>query len=329
MAVKTTMEIIDFLDNTDKDYSIHATNLDLNDVELISSDNVYRYIIRKYADRKYSLILGIPSNNETMNTEFHNDFRLWLLNRKRNIDRMYQTLYDYNYVPIENYNRTETETEQIEDNFAHGHVISDEGSNTTYYGKTETMGGSDRTTYGKVDSLTGTDTTATTETIVEDKSDHHTGTETEIKSGSEITTNEKSAFNSPSSYTPDTKTTLQYNGVGKETTFNDTHTIDDDRERSETETVTHNTAETLSGSDSVSYGKTDTLSGHDEVESANVSTHSGTDTDNKESERNMHAFGNIGVTTNQKMVTEEMEVRKIALAEMLINNFIDDYTFYS
>lgn len=330
MAIKTTRELIDFIDKTGKDFSIKATDLNNTTQTVISSDDAFRYITRNYSDRRYTLLSGqIAYTPSEMNNEFYNDYIMWLSNRKRNIDRMYQTLYDYDYVPIENYNRTESETEVIEDNFEHGHVISDEGNTTTYYGKTDTLSGTDTTTYGKTDSLTGSDTVTTTETIEEDKTDRHTGTETKVRNGNEITTVEKSGFNAPYAYTPDTKSDLEYDHVTDTTTFNDTHTIDDDIDRNTTETTTHNTVDTLGGNDQITYGKIDTQGGHDEIENVNQSTHSGTDTDNKESERNLHAFGNIGVTTNQKMATEEITLRQIALAEMLIDNFINDYTFYS
>ena len=330
MAIATTMEIIDFLDNTGRDYSIHATSKGLADITLISSDDAYRYIIRKYGDRRYTLLSGVrPHNKVEMNVEFHNDYRLWLLNRRRNIDRMYQTLYDYDYVPIENYNRTESETIQSEDSVEYGHIISDSGSETVEYGKTDTLSGTDTTTYGKTDSRTGSDTITTNESIENDKTDTDTINATNTKNGREINTTEKAGFNAPYAYTPDVKTTLEYDNVIDDKVSTDSRVINDDTTRTETETTQHNTVDTLGGNDRVTYGKTNTTSGSDETEKTNVSEHSGTDIDTKDSERNMHAYGNIGVTTNQKMVTEEMEVRKVALVEMLIDNFINDFTFYS
>ena len=306
MAIKIVSEVYDILTaENQRDYSITALDKDGNDVTIISSDSARHYMKQKYGDRSYPALFGGSATIYDVAENFHETYKLYLLNRWRNINRMYQTLFDYDYSPIENYNRTETENIVGEDSKTYGHTITDTGS--------------DITTYGKTDTLSGTDSRTTSETIsVEnDKTDAHTGTETKVRTGSEITENEKAGFNAPNTYTKDSKSTIEYDNVQDRTTFNDTHTINDDTDTTRSET------------ESTQYGKRDTLGGSDSIARTNESEHSGTDTGTNETDRDMQAFGNIGVTTNQEMILEELEVRKISLAEMLIDNFINDYTFYS
>jgi hypothetical protein len=68
-------------------------------------------------------------------------------NRQHNIDKMYQALFDYNYSPIENVDRYETET-------------IDRDVDTTY-GRKNTQSGSDALAMTGTVANTGTDTVAT------------------------------------------------------------------------------------------------------------------------------------------------------------------------
>lgn len=163
--------------------------------------------------------------------------------------------------------------------------------NTTTYGKSTTEGGTDRTTYGKTLSRTGNDT------------DTKTGTETLGMSGGETNEIQKAGFNSPNSYTPDTKSIDSYQSREDRTTFNTT------------EGHSHNTTDTEGGTDSVSYGKTLTDGGHDDSETDQI--------------RSLRVHGNIGVTTNTELIESELKLRIRSLAEMLLDNFIADYTFYA
>jgi len=277
MAVRTNFELFDFLTDTGNNFLITAKDLHGTDQTVITSENAVTYMMHKYGTRKYSVLRGTGATATDAYGDFVTDFRSWINNRSHNIDRMYQALFDYDYSPIENVDRYESETTNTD--------------NTTTYGKSTTEGGTDRTTYGKTLSKTGNDT------------DTKTGTETLGMSGGETNEIQKAGFNSPNSYTPDTKSIDSYQSREDRTTFNTT------------EGHTHNTTDTEGGTDSVAYGKTITDSGTDGSETDQI--------------RTLRVHGNIGVTTNNQLIEAELEMRIKSLAEMLIDNFIADYTFYA
>lgn len=277
MAVRTNYEIIDIIDATD-DYSITATDLNNNMQTIISSENAIKYIKHKFATRFYSVLRGSNfATKDEASDDLSQDYRLWIANRQHNIDKLYQSMFDYDYSPIENVDRYESET-------------TNKDIDTTY-GKTSSEGGSDSLIHGKT--LT------------------RTGSETDTKSGYDSTTyagrvdNEtmRAGFNSPNSYTPDSMNTETFSNREDRTGYNTT------------DTHTNNTTDTEGGTDRTTYGKTITDSGSDSV--------------NDDTVRTLRVHGNIGVTSNVQLLTQEEEYRMQSLAEMLIDNFINDYTFYS
>lgn len=277
MAIRSNFEIFDIIDPL-KDFSITAVDLDNNTQTVISSDNAIQYMLHKYGTRIYPVLRGgdAPTLTDGKN-DFQSDFRLWVLNRQHNINKQYQALFDYDYSPIENVDRYETET-----------TVTD---NDTTYGKTETESGSDSVTYGKTHTKTGSDT------------DAKTGYDVSQQNGEIDTETERAGFNSPNSYTPDTLVHEIYNDKEDRTTYNST------------DTLTHNTTDTDGGTDRTTYGKT--------------ITGSGTDQNDINTERTLRVHGNIGVTRSDELVNFEIETRKLCLAEMLLDNFINDYTYYA
>ena len=162
---------------------------------------------------------------------------------------------------------------------------------TTTYGKSVAESGSDSVAYGKTLTKTGSDT------------DTKTGTETLGLSGGETNEMQNAGFNSPNAYTPDTKNIQSFQSREDRTTFNTT------------EGHAHNTTDTEGGTDRTTYGKVLTDGGHDD--------------NNTDIERTLHVHGNIGVTTNNQLIEAELEMRIKSLAEMLLDNFINDYTYYA
>lgn len=277
MAVRTNYELIDFLNGTN-DFSISATDLQGNTQQIISSDNAVLYFKHKYATRYYPVLRGSePATVTDAYNDFSVDFRTWIANRQHNIDKLYQSMFDYDYSPIENVDRYENET------------TSTDGSTT--YGKSVTESGSDSIAYGKTLAKTGSDT------------DTKTGTETLGLSGGETNEVQKAGFNSPNAYTPDSKNIQAFQSREDRTTFNTT------------EGHSHNTTDTESGTDRTTYGKVLTDGGHDDTETDVL--------------RTLRVHGNIGVTSNVQLLTQEEEYRLQSLAELLLDNFINDYTFYS
>ena len=277
MAVRANFELFDIVD-ANSDFSISATDLSGNTQNITSSANTVQYMLHKYGTRYYPVLRGgVAPTISDAKTDFNNDFRLWVLNRQHNIDKLYQSMFDYDYSPIENVDRYESET-------------INKDIDTTY-GKAVTEGGSDSTTYGKTLTKTGNDT------------DTKTGTETLGISGGETNEVQKAGFNSPNAYTPDSKNIQAYQSREDRTTFNTT------------EGHAHNTTDTEGGTDRTTYGKTVTDSGSDSV--------------NDDTIRTLRVHGNVGVTSNVQLLTQEKEYRMQSLAELLLDNFINDYTYYS
>ena len=229
-------------------------------------------------------------------TVMKNMIGLWSYKELPYWQRIYDaSLLEYN--PIENYRRTETES--VTDGRTEEHSGSD--VNTSSGSDTLKKTGSDTST----DS--GSDTLARTGTIenAAGGSDTSSGTSstTYAESGTETTEHNISGFDS-NTLVPNTSdaTTFGKNEdtdseAENSTTYGrtDTQTLnkEDETTYGKVNTQNHNTTDTTT------YGKADTLQHGEKIE------HSGT------SERSVLAFGNIGVTTSQDMLTQEVEVAKI------------------
>lgn len=212
------------------------------------------------------------------------------------------------YNPIENYRRSETET-----------IIDD---------KTEQHSGSDTATSSGSDSLakTGTEENAKTGT----ETDRKTGTETTAASGSdtvhvESTNKEDNSGNDrvdnnitgfdSNTLVPNTETETYYGRVIDTTSEADQRTTygrSDTTTHNTTDTLTHNTNETITHNttETQTFGKQNVMQHGEKIE------HDGT------TERSVLAFGNIGVTTSQDMLTQELEVAKIInVIQIIVDSF--------
>ena len=317
MAVRTNYELIDILD-AGKDYSITATDLEDTTQTVITSANAMQYMSRKYATRFYSVLRGgTPATVTDATNDFASDFRLWIMNRQHNIDKLYQSMFDYDYSPIENVDRHESETIDATDATTYGRKDTESGTDSVTYGKKDTESGTDSTTYGKKDTQSGTDS------VTYGKKDTESGTDTLTKGGSEVHEIDKAGFNSPSTYSNDTKDTLSFTNRTEGTQYGHVNT------ESGTDSTQYGHTNTQSGTDSTQYGHTNTQSGTDSTQYGHTNTQSGTDSTDHDSERTLHVHGNIGVTSNVQLLTEEENYRLQSLAELLIDNFINDYTYYS
>lgn len=333
MAVKTIYQLYDFV-SSDAQFGINAYDLDGVNKVVISSENALRYILQKYGERKYSLLTGsFAATKEDANREFQNDFYMWVNNRAHNIDRMYQALFDYDYSPIENVDRYETENTSVDDDITYGKTLTNSGTDRTNYGKTLTESGTDTTAFGKTLTNSGTDTTTygKIETNTGQDSVTNGGNEINEKEGAHTVTNENAGFNSPNSYTPHDKMTEGWNNYAETTTFGKTETTSFGKRTADSgsDALQHGHVETEGGSDSVTYGKVDTEGGSDSTTYGKTETESGEDQRDITTGRTLHVHGNIGVTTNNQLIEQELEMRMKSLAEMLLDNFINDFTFYA
>lgn len=209
----------------------------------------------------------------------------------KNLDvwnRLYETT-QYEYNPIENYNRYETG--------------SDGGSGST------THSGSDidteRTTHGGGDSLTvakregGTQEDETTLDITMGGSDTVEGSD---KKGHWI-----AGYDSTASGDND--------GLVKQT-----------RDEGESSTTTeYGKTEGDEGSRTTTFGKTEdineTKNYGEQINKQNTMTHGEKVTNTQEGTHELHAHGNIGVTTTQKLVREQREIDLFNVYDIIIEDF--------
>lgn len=199
---------------------------------------------------------------------------LWSQRHLEDWQRMYNALYsDYN--PIENYDRNEWEKQH--DANSGNDILTNGGTDTVTDSGTDTVSnsGSDITTLGGQDKTVGQE-------IDDDKN---------VQTPNLTRETNVSAFDADNYQPRD-----QVNDTGTDTT---------QRNRQ------------LDTASTVNYGKTDTLQ-HGKVEKTDhgkVETTKHGKTENTEfghildMERWMRAHGNIGVTTTQEMITQEMELR--------------------
>ena len=196
------------------------------------------------------------------------------------------------YNPIENYNRTELET------------ISDDRTDTHSGNDINKLSGTDTETTSATNTQTntGTDTHTTSET--------HSGTDThtisETNSGTDTTTNSITAYDANTLLTHD-NSALQH-GLSK--SGSDALAYGHAVAGSDALLHGHTIADNGSGSSSTSYGKTETLTHGEKI------VHEGDIT------RNNHTSGNIGVTTSQQMLEQEIEVSaKLNVIKMIVESF--------
>lgn len=210
----------------------------------------------------------------------------------KNIDvweRLYATT-QYDYDPIENYNRYETG--------------SDSGTGRTTHsgtdGRTEaiTTGGKDTTDMTRRDG--GTETENTTSNIDQGGQDTVTGTDTK---GHWI-----AGFDAP---TP----TTTNDGLFKQTRDQDDATTTTTYGRTEdgTGSRTTNFGKTETNKDETTYGKTENVQ--------ETRTYGQQIATTNEGEHTLRAHGNIGVTTTQEMIRQEREIDLFNVYDIIIEDF--------
>ena len=264
---------------------------------------------------------------------------IWSQKEKPYWNRVYQaSLAEYN--PIENYRRNETET------IVDGKTEEHSGTDTNTAGGTDTLArtGTDTDTESGTESFRKTGTDTDTESGTE--SFRKSGTDTNTASGSDTTTgssetkdtnsgtdmvlNKITGFDSNDLVTHDSSDTTYGHIVENEAEGTNTqsygridtlqHNTTDTTTFGKVDTMQHDTTDTTTfgkvdtmqhnTTDTQTYGKTDTLQHGEKIE------HEGN------SERTVLAYGNIGVTTSQDMLTQELELAKIIqVVPIIIESF--------
>ena len=240
------------------------------------------------------------------------------------------------YNPIENYNRTELET--ISDDRTDTHSGNDvnklTGTDTRLLDNTQTHSGSD--THATSETHTGTDTHTISETHsgtdTHTISETHSGTDThttsETHSGTDTTTNSITAYDANTQYVHDTSALLHGHGIsgsdalahGESISGSDalahgesisgSDALAHGESISGSDTMAHGHKIVDDGSDSITYGKTETLTHGEKIVSEGDIT------------KNSHISGNIGVTTSQQMLEQEIEISaKLNVIKMIVDSF--------
>ena len=232
---------------------------------------------------------------------------IWSKKEKPYWDRIYKAS-QAEYNPIENYRRNETET--VDD------------------GRTEEHSGKDKTSQSGNNSLLKTGADSVTESGTETLA--RTGTDTNVRTGTESTTgnsyvqeeaggddrtdNNITGYDS-NTLVPHDETEVYY-GKTVETRSNGsstlTHNVTDTETLNTSDATTFGKTQTMqhNTSDTETFGRTDTLEHGEKIE------HTGN------SNRSMLAYGNIGVTTSQEMLTQEIELAKIIeVIPIIIDSF--------
>ena len=219
---------------------------------------------------------------------FKNLVAVWSAKQIDIWNRLYATT-QYEYNPIENYNRYETGSDSGTGRTTHS------GTDTTT--ETTTHGGTDRRT----EAIThgGTETEETTSSIEQGGQDTVTGTDTK---GHWI-----AGFNSSASGNDD--------GLVKQTRDQDDGSTETEYGRTEDGTGTKTTTfgKTESVTETNQHGETVTTQGG--------ITHGEQIATTNEGEHELHARGNIGVTTTQEMIEQERRIDRFNLYDIIIEDF--------
>ena len=279
-------------------------------------------------------------------------------------NRLYATT-QYEYNPIENYNRYETGSEDGTGRTTHSGT--DTTADTTTYGGTDgrteaiMQGGSDTntrqfaeggtqgesttnsmaeggsTTVTKQMAEGGTQGEATTDQMALGGQDVVTGTDTKghwVAGFDSTPSGQNDGLVKQTRDQDDATTTTAYgkteSGTGsKTTTFGKTESESDTtaygKTESDTGSKTTSFGKTESGSDTTAYGKTENVTEQrtygQTIQKAGNMTHGEQIATTSEGSHELHAHGNIGITTTQKLIREQRDSELFNLYDIIIEDF--------
>lgn len=221
--------------------------------------------------------------------------------------RLYETT-QYEYNPIYNYDRTESETVTTSGTNQASGQDSRTGSGTD--NSTVQNSGSDSTAHGHVITNSGTDSTT------------HTGTDTTLHTGTENAghTGTGTIMHSVQAYDDQALQSQSSDAETRNFSDNTTRNLSDAETVNLTDSTTHGLKETHSGTDSVTYGGKTTNTGS--RSESDAVTYGRKDTRNETITRTVRAYGNIGVTTTMQMIESQRDIAKFCLSDIIISDFI-------
>lgn len=243
---------------------------------------------------------------------FKNLVGVWSAKQLDIWNRLYETT-QYEYNPIENYNRYETG--------------STDGNNTTTHSGTDST--TESTTYGGTNARSETITHGGKDTVTEDKEDGGTEVE-EIEGHTELSGSDETEIEDTKGHWIagfDSTGSGSNDGLVKQTRDQDdgTSTVNYGKIEDNTGTKTTTFGKTEDNTIETAYGKTETVSetntyGQTIGKSGGL-THGENVVTSSEGEHTLHAHGNIGVTTTQKLIREQRAIELFNLYDIIIEDF--------
>ena len=227
-------------------------------------------------------------------------------------NRLYATT-QYEYNPIENYNRYETGSEG--------------GTGSTIHSGTDTT--ADTTTYGGTDGRTeaimqgGSDTN--TRQMAEGGTEGESTTAQMAQGGQDVVTGADTKGHWIAGF--DSTASGQDDGLVKQTRDQDdsTATTAYGKTESDAGSKTTNFGKTESESDTTAYGKTENVTEQrtygQTIQKAGNMTHGEQVATTNTGSHELHAHGNIGVTTTQKLIREQRDIDLFNLYDIIIEDF--------
>ena len=243
---------------------------------------------------------------------FKNLVGVWSAKQLDIWNRLYATT-QYEYNPIENYNRYETGSE--------------DGTGSTTHSGTDTT--ADTTTYGGTDGRTeaimqgGSDTN--TRQMAEGGTQGETTTAQMAQGGQDVVTGADTKGHWIAGF--DSAPSGQDDGLVKQTRDQDDATTTTAYGKTESDNGSKTTTfgKTESESDTTAYGKTEnvqeTRTYGQTIQKAGNLTHGEQIATTNEGSHELHAHGNIGVTTTQKLIREQRDIELFNLYDIIIEDF--------
>lgn len=315
---KLTIESLEsFKKKLDFDFSYENTKL--------VSDSLFKDILfQNFGDKtlRRKIQKYIETHTDSPETIIQSVFNVFSLTRSYSYFRIYES-YQAEYNPIHNYDRTE-EIRRKANNTADRNITTNDNADISKNGSNENA----ETRNSKVITDSDTTTKNTDERESNVNTDMSTNTTESIdttQTTNQSDTNSVAAYNSPQGFQPkeqeSTQGSISNNGTNTTNTTQqgDVRTNDTDTFSGNVKGVT-NTDENGATSNSAKFSDT-------EESKRNVVTDSNT-TENRDESETIRAFGNIGITTNQMMVSSEKDLRQYNIYKAIVEEFSALIGFY-
>ena len=244
---------------------------------------------------------------------FKNLIGVWSTKQIDIWNRLYATT-QYQYNPIENYNRIETGTEGGSGRTTHSGTDTD--TDTTTHGGTD----------GRTEAITqgGRDTNTTQ--IAEGGQEGETTTSQMALGGSDAVTGSDTKGHWVAGFNPSTPVAPD-DGLLKQTRDQDDATTTTTYGKTESDNGSKTTSfgKTQSESDTTTYGKTENVTEQktygQTIQKTGSKTHGEQVATTNEGSHESNAHGNIGVTTYQKLIREQRDIELFNLYDIIIEDF--------